>query len=204
MEDSDEKLQHPCKQFRNDYGQSADEEQQPHPPNEVEVVNQHRFPQQQLYLLESNTPCRLRFPENRTDESYLVLEAEEPVKSKPRGAAAMHHPSDTSGTETTDHSSSDAGVATGYRPKPRQRASKKRSRTPDDDTRDDDTTSEGSEMIESREGELAMIITYYFVTIIEYQPDSLKERRVPMHDHLRSTICMIDTQWPCESVGVHV
>lgn len=171
MEDSDDKLQHPCKRFRNDYGQSADEEQRPHPPDEVEVVNQHRSPQQQLYSLESDTQYRLRFPENRTDESYLVLEAEEPVKSKPRGATGMYHPSDTSGTETTDHSSSDAGVATGYRPKPRRRASKKRSRTPDDDTRDDDTTSERSEMIESREGELAMIITY-FVTIIEYQPDS--------------------------------
>ena len=153
----EDKPQHPLKRFRGDYGQSADEEQQSHLPNDVEIVNKHRSPQQQIYVLGSSARCQLRFPENCTDESYLVLEAEEPVKSEPRGATAMRRPSDTSGTETTDRSSSDAGITMVHQPKPRRRASKKRSRTVDDDTSGDNTGSGRNEMIESKEGELANI-----------------------------------------------
>ena len=121
MADSDDEPQHHYKRFRGDYGQSADEEQQLNQSDEVESVNQHRSPQQQIYLPGSSSQHRLRFPENRIDESFLVLEAEKPVKSKPRGATVMRQrPSDTSGTETTDHSSSDAGVTMGYQPKPRR------------------------------------------------------------------------------------
>ena len=143
-----------AKRFRGDYGQSADEEQQSNPPDEIESVNEHRSPQQQIYLPESSTQHhQLRFPENRTDESYLVLEAEEPVRSKPHahGATAMRRPSDTSG------SSSDDGITMGYQQprKPRRRSSKKRSLTAADDARDDDTGSERNEVMESMEGEFS-------------------------------------------------
>ncbi len=153
MGDSDDEPQNPLKRFRGDYGQSADEEQQLNPPDcdEVESVNEHRSPQQQIYLPDSGTRQQLRFPENCPDESYLVLEAKEPVKSKPRahGATATRRPSDTSG------SSSDDGI--GYQPrKARRRSSKKRSRTVHD-TRDDDTGSERNEVVESREGELSWL-----------------------------------------------
>jgi hypothetical protein len=165
MGDRDDEPRNPLKRFRGDYGQSADEEQQSNPPDhddEVESVNEHRSPQQQIYLPDSDTQQRLRFPENRTDESYLVLEAEGPVKSKPRahGATAIRRPSDTSG------SSSDDGITMGYQPpKAHRRSSKKRSRAVDD-TRDDDTGSERNEVVESREGEL---IGFSVVTIVEYR-----------------------------------
>ena len=100
------------RRFRGDYGQSADEEERSNPPDEIESVNEHRSPQQQIYLPKSISTQhhQLRFPENRTDESYLVLEAEEPVKSKPcaHGATAMRRPSDTSG------SLSDDGITMGH------------------------------------------------------------------------------------------
>lgn len=152
----DDVPRHPFKRFRGDYGQSADEQQQLNPPDEVEFVNEHRSPQQQIFSLDSNADLRLRFPENRPDETYLVLEAEDPV---PHRATATHHLSDASGTETTDHSLSDAGVTVGryQRAKPRRRSSKKRPRTVDDDSRDDDDTgSERNEVMESREGESAI------------------------------------------------
>ena len=158
MTDSDGEPRNPLKRFRGDYGQSADEEQRSNPPDEVESVDEHRSPQQQIYLPESSTQHhRLRFPENRTDESYLVLEAEEPVKSKPRahGATAMRRPSDTSG------SSSDDGIIMGYQPKKsRRRSSKKRSCTVDaaDEARDDDTGLERNEVMESTEGEFGWLL----------------------------------------------
>ena len=156
MTDSDAgEPQNPLKRFRGDYGQSADEEQRSNPPDEIESVNEHRSPQQQIYMPESISTQhhQLRFPENRTDESYLVLEAEEPVKSKPHahGATAMRRPSDTSG------SSSDDGIAMGYQQprKPHQRSSKKRPLIAADDARDDDTGSERNEVVESMEGEFS-------------------------------------------------
>ena len=143
MADGDGEPQNPLKRFRGDYGQSADE---------IEYVNEHRSPQQQIYVPEFSTQHhQLRFPENRTDESYLVLEPEEPVKSKPHthGATAMRRPSDTSG------SLSDDGITMGHQQprKSRRRSSKKRSLAAADDDRDDDTGSERNEGVENMEGE---------------------------------------------------
>lgn len=149
MADSDaEPPKHPYKRFRSDYGE--------------DIGDDHRSPQQQIYnLLESGAQHHLRFPENRADESYLVLEADATVKSKPCGATAIPHPSDTSGTETTvEDSSSDAGVAMGCQSKRRQQSPKKRSRTPDDDLGDDETGSERNEKVECREGELTSRAPY--------------------------------------------
>ena len=155
---ADAEPQHPYKRFRGDYGQS-DEEQQSNPPDdEVEPVNEHRSPRQptdQIYLPDSTMQHPLRFPDNCTDEGYLVLrnpEAEETVKSKPRGAAAKRRPSETT-TTTTDGSSSDAGVTMDSQSKPRRRSSK-RSRTPDNGTGDDDTGSETSVVVKPSAGGL--------------------------------------------------
>ena len=160
MAEGDAEPQHPYKRFRGDYGQS-DEEQQSNPlDDEVESVNEHRSPQQptdQIYLPDSMVQHPLRFPDNRTDEGYLVLpdsEAEETVKSKPRArrATAKRRPSETT-TTTTDDSSSDAGVTMDSQSKPRQRSSK-RSRTPDNGTGDDDTGSETSVVVKPSAGGL--------------------------------------------------
>ncbi len=149
MADGGAEQQHPYKRFRSDYGQSDEEWQ-----SQLLQVDDHRSPQQQIYLPESRTPYSLRFPENHVDESYLVLEEDVTVKSKPCGATAMRHPSDVSGTDTTtDDSSNDAGITMGSQPRPRRRSSK-RSRTPDDGTGDDDTGSEASVVVKSSAGEL--------------------------------------------------
>ena len=160
MADGDTEPEQPYKRFRGDYGQS-DEERQSRLVDEVESGDEHRSPQQpsdQIYWPDSSRTQQLRFPDDRTDESYLVLETEEEaVKPKPHGATRTQHPSDTSDSDTTtDGSSGDAGVAMNSQPKPR-RGLPKRTCTPDDGTGDDDTGSEKSEIIKSSEGELIVI-----------------------------------------------
>ena len=110
----------------------------------------------QIYLPDSTTQHPLRFPNNCVDESYLVLqdpEAEETVKSKPRGATAKWCPLETSTSTTTDDSSSDAGVTMDSQSKPRQRTFK-RSRAPDNGTGDDCTGSETSVVVKPSAGGL--------------------------------------------------
>lgn len=140
---------HP-KRFRGDYGQSDEERQrlEQHPPDEVDSGDDHRSPQQLLiYLPPSTTHQPLRFPDKGVDESYLVLEEDATVKSKPCGATVTRQPSGTD--TTTDDSSSDVDVTMGSRPKPPRRQSSKRSRTPDNDRGNDETGSEASVVVKS-------------------------------------------------------